>query len=261
MARRKSVNGKCHLCGAIGKLSYEHVPPKKAYNEGDYYIIEQDDLWESWDVDTAKKIKKQGGIGFNTLCVRCNNNTGSWYGREFVSWSRQAMGLLYKANKKPTLFYPQYIFPLRVIKQIITMFFSVNTDFFQELYPELQRFVLNKEEKYLDKKYKVYGYYNIEGNPRYMGYTAVGDVTSSEIIHMSEIAYPPFGYVLTMNSKTPDSRLVDITDFSHYSYNEWLDVNVKFPVLPTHIQMSPADYRSKDEIMQAIAESAKYKSA
>ena len=32
MARRKHVVGICHLCGENTKLSFEHVPPKAAFN-------------------------------------------------------------------------------------------------------------------------------------------------------------------------------------------------------------------------------------
>ncbi len=30
---RKRLEGNCHICGRFGPLSYEHVPPRAAFNE------------------------------------------------------------------------------------------------------------------------------------------------------------------------------------------------------------------------------------
>jgi hypothetical protein len=30
---RRPVIGTCHICGDHGKLSFEHVPPKEAFNK------------------------------------------------------------------------------------------------------------------------------------------------------------------------------------------------------------------------------------
>jgi hypothetical protein len=32
MGRKKAKTGRCWLCGIEGKLSFEHVPPKKVFN-------------------------------------------------------------------------------------------------------------------------------------------------------------------------------------------------------------------------------------
>ncbi|MCD6308131.1 MAG: hypothetical protein J7M24_03960, partial [Candidatus Latescibacteria bacterium] len=48
-------------------------------------------------------------------------------------------------------------------------------------------------------------------------------------------------------SEPPDDRLYEITHFSRFSYNDFRVVNLKIPVLPTHLAI-PADYRAKEEI-------------
>lgn len=70
----------------------------------------------------------------------------------------------------------------------------------------------------------------------------------------SEIAYPPYGYVLTLNGKRPlDGRLVEISHFASYAYNEEVSMPIHLPVLPTHA-MFGADYRTQEEIDREAAQ-------
>jgi hypothetical protein len=259
MARRKKINGICKICGYYGQLSYEHVPPEKAYNNRKhFYKVEYEKLLKD-DIPYLKMsmediytngyaTKKQGGIGFYSLCIRCNNNTGTWYGSAFVNWALQGMGILQKANGLPSLFYPAEFYPLRVIKQIITMFFSINSNSFNIYEPELVKFILNRDRKYLSRKYRIYCYYNVEGSLRYLGRSAIGELNNSKIYNVSEITFPPYGFVLTFDSEPPDVRLTEITHFANYSYDEIIYHYQRFATLPTYLPNVPGDYRSKNEI-------------
>lgn len=269
MGRRKKEIGICRICGTHGQLSYEHVPPEKAFNNHKHYyeakmdeLIKRDDghFGTSFDelYSDRKAKKKQGGIGFNTICSSCNNNTGSWYGSDYVDWVQQSVGILSRTQNKPSLYYPTYFFPLRVIKQVITMFFSINYEGFYKQEPELQQFILDKERRFLNPKFKIYTYYNVEGELRYIGNNVIGNLSDASTIKISELTFPPFGFVLTINSNSPDKRLTDITHFCNFSYNHWTDVYQKFSILPTHLAFFPADYRTKEEIQKGIQESQEY---
>ena len=262
MGRRVKVSGICKLCGSEGSLSFEHVPPKAAFNDGKYYyeisaeIItkEADTIVNPEYADLVKKglaKKKQGGMGAYSLCAKCNNTTGLWYAPAFIEWAYQGMGILLKTMNKPTLYYPTYIYPLRIIKQILTMFFTVNIHDFRNIEPELVKFILNKEERFLSSRFKIYAYYSIEGKQRSIGNNFVGDLNGIGcVMHVSEIAFSPFGFVLAIDSKTiPDKRLTDITRFASYEYNHWIDHFQRFETLPTHLPFAPLDYRTRDEII------------
>lgn len=136
------------------------------------------------------------------------------------------------------------------------MFFSVNHEYFREAHPDLVRFVMNKEGKYLPKGIRVYCYYNIEGANRYIGNNVVGSLTDISSIHLSEITFPPLGFVMTIDAdRVPDERLTDISHFAAYDYEKWIDHFQKFATLPTHLPFFPADYRSKEEIIKGLQES------
>jgi hypothetical protein len=250
---KKQVIGICHICGRNGKLSKEHVPPRAAFNDISFILAKAEEIIKLGPGEKPKGKIKQGGISEFTLCGKCNNDTGGWYGRQFVAWCRQGMEILICAKGIPTLFYMNYLFPLPVIKQIISMFCSINSPSFAKANPELIPFLLNKEKKYLNPKYRIFCYYNIEGNARYVGLAAKMDIFSGLKGVLSEISFPPFGYVMTLNTEPPDDRLFEITHFSKYDYNEFAVMNLKLPVLPTHLWY-PGDYRTLDEIRNSSKE-------
>ena len=136
------------------------------------------------------------------------------------------------------------------------MFFTVN-DTLREMYPYLVKFILDKHQKGLPPGINIYCYFNSEGKPRYNPYSIVGHVGTNEIQHLTEVTYPPFGFVMTFqNSKMPDSRMVDITHYSAFSYETEFHIDMKLHSLETWLPFA-GDYRSKEEIQNAIANAKK----
>jgi len=248
------IEGRCRICGEYGPLSFEHIPPRAAFNNRRVIVANLEHSASLGPDEVVRGTIQQKGSGKYSLCPRCNNNTGSWYGNQFVDWCYQAMQILLKANGKPSLIYLHYVFPLPIIKQIITMFFSVNGERFGKVNQELVDFVLNKEKRYLSPKYRIFVYYNIEGRFRTSGISAIVNVKDpGKISVLSEINFPPFGYIMTFDSDPPDTRLFEITHFSRYEFREWTPMELKLPVLPTHLAL-PGDYRTKNEIEKQYQE-------
>ncbi len=256
------VNGTCHICGRKGELSFEHVPPRAAFNDRRVISATFEQTINLGPDEEVKGTIKQRGAGGYTLCPKCNNDTGTWYAKDFVGWCYQGMEILIRAKGKPSLIYMHYVLPLRVIKQIVAMFLSVNSASFGQANPELVCFVLNKEAKFLPPKYRFFVYYNIEGRWRSAGFSVMvmGNLTRSTFCSLSEISYPPFGYVMTIDSDPPDARLFEISNFARFGYNDFSVLNLKLPVLPTHLGY-PGDYRTKGEIeeqrLRSMAEEAR----
>jgi hypothetical protein len=246
---RKRPDGVCHICGEYGPLSFEHIPPAAAFNNRRVVAVKFEDAIRIGPDELVKGPVQQRGMGAYTLCERCNNNTGRWYGERFVAWCYQGMDILLRSGGKPSLIYIHSLFPLAVIKQIATMFFSVNGDKFRNANEELVRFVLNKEAKYLSSRYRLFVYYNTTGIFRTVGASGLIDIYDGVKSIMSEITYPPFGYVMTLDSEPPDGRLAEISHFARYDYNEVVSIPVQLPILPTYLAF-PGDYRDKAEIYQ-----------
>jgi hypothetical protein len=103
-------------------LSFEHVPPQNAFNDKPAFLIPFEEAIHLGpdDEPRSKPVKQQRGVGGFTLCESCNSKTGGWYGNQFIQWSVDAAMLLERSDGKPTLLSPYYIYPLPILKQIIS---------------------------------------------------------------------------------------------------------------------------------------------
>ncbi len=250
--------GTCHLCGSIGKLSFEHVPPESAFNERRILRTTFEKVVGAKSLDILPGRVQQRGAGAFTLCEKCNSDTGSWYVPAYAEWALQAMRLLIGTAARPTLVYPYNLFPLRVLKQIICMFFSANGPNLQMRQPELVRFVLNKELRIFPAHIRIYAFYTFSNRSRSAGLTAVvrGLGTSySNTLMFSELTFPPFGFIMTVdNSPPPFDEFCEISSFSQFAYNDWRDaISMKLPVMPIYPGF-PGDYRTREQTLADIAE-------
>lgn len=262
----KVMLGICRICNTQCKLTKEHVPPKGAFNKKDFYISKTNPLMEKRhstdfeeliDFDFKAATKTQGGIGFYTLCKTCNNNTGSWYGNDYIKWIQQSVDHIKQPNTLPIPKKIVSIYPLRVIKQIVSMFFSLNHAQFSQTNPSLVNYILHRDSMTLDKKIRIYAYYTEIGRVRYIANNILGDFAENKTYHLSEIAFPPIGFVMSMEGGKPDKRLTDITWFTSYKYDEQINFEQNFNLLPTYLQVI-CDYRTKDEIKAALKEAEQY---
>lgn len=155
--------GKCALCGKEGALEFEHIPPRSAFNKRRVreYSIEQ--LIEAnrlpWEFEGLKYAENQRGSGLYSLCKSCNESTGSWYGTAYKIMTTHVIEGI-KSLKNRSL--EEYsikimdVFPARFLKQVISLFCSVNCvdlgkSYFENIYfDELRAFVLQKDAVGLD---------------------------------------------------------------------------------------------------------------
>jgi hypothetical protein len=169
----------------------------------------------------------------------------------------QGVLLLRASGGAPSLYHVFHIFPLRVLKQIVCMFFSANGPGFRDAHPELVRFVLNRDAKYLDPSIRVYAFYTLSNRSRQSGVSSLvrvgddGSFRGSKVF--SEITFPPFGYVLSLASPPPDNDLFDISGFAKYRYNDWADVQLRLRAKDIYSWL-PGDYRSREEIRETFRE-------
>src|SRR5271168_3888346 len=89
---RKSGFGPFHLCGMVGKLSFEHVPPESAFNDRRALRTAFENLLEADDLDNLPYRVQQRGAGAFTLCEKCNTDTGGWYVPGYSDWAAPSHG-------------------------------------------------------------------------------------------------------------------------------------------------------------------------
>ncbi|WP_123812067.1 hypothetical protein [Mangrovimonas sp. DI 80] len=231
------------------------MPPKVAFNKNTKFVtidFEEYIKAENALKNPPKGKTKQGGIGYNSFCVKCNSFLGSSYVPAYKNWAIGGMQLL---NQKEEYGLHGYtineIEPLKVIKHIISMFLAINPEWFLESYPELAAFLNEQETKELPDKFRVFMYLTRAERFRYMPFTTHGNLKTGTTTLCSEIAFPPYGYVITFDFNGKIGYLNEITDFKKFNLNQKTSLNMITYQLPTYMQF-PLDYRNETKIESDI---------
>lgn len=254
--RRKMKKGVCHICKKNTDLSFEHIPPKCAFNKYTKYrtVPFTEYILNSNDEDYKSSAKiQQGGIGSYCLCRDCNTFLGQNYVQDYFKMAQVGRSVLQGHDFTQVFFKTINISPLKFFKQIISMFICINTPDFTEEHSELLNFVRDRNENFLPEKYRVFMYLNNLGQIR--------NLTSIYTNHygfVNEITFPPFGFVLSFDPsiKFP---LTEITHLKNNALEYEGVVDFRLFNLPTHLHY-PIDYRTKQEIDETVKQNIKYSS-
>lgn len=247
------MEGVCHICGQFGRLSFEHVPPEKAFNDARAQIYGMDDYLRASGLEDLRRGRiSQRGVGSCTLCMRCNNNTGAWYGPEYAKWAGTGADILSK--------YPDFIrervtvlscYPLRLLKQSVAMLCSINNSTFAAARSDIVRFVLNKESRaFPEYLHAQIGLYRGQISRR-IGFVGVANVATHTTRLLSEIAHPPLVLLFTLaGDPVPNLQLIDW--FRQYRYDQKADVMVELVVCDGDTPY-PGDYRAREQVLADAA--------
>lgn len=223
---KSTIDGKCALCGEFKQLSFEHVPPKSAFNDKPILVQGSEQLTDQTSKLFGKKSKSNKGFGGYTLCNSCNNNTGAWYAKDFADFAHQGMKIIQEIKNHNYVIEGNYIIkPLNVIKQIFTMFMSADKSGHLQSIPHLVEFIMDKEKIGMPDGYKIFLYSSLSPVKRKIGYSIVyaGELG---IQKWSEINFQPFGYLLAEDSLAAHKDMCDISEFGKFSYDELVSVKI-----------------------------------
>lgn len=251
MARTK-VEGRCRLCSKWGRLSFEHVPPESAFNDSGVLLETLGQWLASERGGKERGTYRQRGLGAYTLCERCNNNTGRWYASEYVIWAKRLMPIV--ADVSPSLI-PAHLairdrYPLRLIKQVVTMFLAVGSEEFSEKHPALRHFALNWQTTHLPPTYEFY--MNLYRGPEVRTIPLAGRMNPTGLAVLGEVAFPPLAFVMTFEMPPRDIP-GRITGFASHLPNQKADVLIPVILAEGHT-IYPEDYRSKAELERQARE-------
>lgn len=253
--------GYCHICQKYTDLTFEHIPPNKAFNNISAKSIEGDEIFKMfgtndrmpWDLNGLQYVSKQRGMGMHSLCKKCNNLTGKYYGNEYIKFANTIDLLLpeiLNSKKDVVGINISGIKPLEFAKQVLSMFCSTCPNITKK-YPEIIDLLLNPEKKGLDtNKIRLSMFILPQRKISYTGFQAM-HITNIGIRLLATIDAYPFGFILEFNPKIKINEL-DITSFfNDYDYGVECDMEFGIPVLERNNIIS-CDYRTKEEIIKCI---------
>ena len=228
----KKVTGTCALCGKTIKLSFEHIPDKKAGNSEPVKTLDGNTIFKNGY--GYNYINNQKGSGGYYLCEDCNNKTGSWYGVYYNDFSNKiSMHINDIMEKRINTVEIEHIYPLRIIKQICSMFCSINRN--DSRIDTLIKFVMNKEANDINPlKYRILLEFTNSEEFIYIGLHDECDICfrddASAVLHkeylVSELILKPLKFTLLLNPVPEAEYNGDITFFSKFKYNEQTDLSI-----------------------------------
>lgn len=200
--------GLCHLCGQTKRLTYEHFPPRRAFNDRPIYLrmIRNALLQGAGNHTPFRK-----GLGRCIFCEGCNGWLDRRYGSAFADWTIQAHTYLDRIGRERQVYVPFSVKPLNVIKRVSAMILAVadtaNID--TSCYRELRAFVQNPVQKHVPPAFQVFVYLT-NGPPLLCGQAiAVDTRTGLQASVIGEIAVPPVGYCVLQNDSESIVRACD----------------------------------------------------
>lgn len=242
-ARRTSEKiATCCICGEERHLTFEHVPPQKAFNAHRAKVSTMGD-WLERDQNggNIKGQIVQGGSGRFALCADCNNFTGSKYAAEYVEWARVAAAYLRRFEPMAQFAQQQFsirtgsfgiggVYPLRMAKQMVAMMMATSGPGLSTANPELRDFVLDEKLVGLSPKYRLYLSLFNDRKSRSSGVTGSVNVRTGGTTVGCEIAHFPFACALTLDEPEPLFPVGDVTQFVFNAYEAQASVVLKLLV-------------------------------
>lgn len=261
--------GICSICGTYDKLTKEHFPPKKAFNQDDY-IVHSIDLHKTDRTVVWKRSVKQGGHFEYVSCVHCNNITGHWYADHYNEFAELCQPYARPMNVGIGGFDVAGFYPLRVVKQVMAMMLvssspennqrlstfsaprdekpniDVDVSLAYRYRSAIRDFVLNRDAVGIPKPLRLYMYIVANGAGRKTGIGVMNTHNSEGILMSQEFAWWPLGWILVYDGE-PDVFLSDVTGWAELPYNAKAAMEI---LLRCYWIASnyPLDFASPDEL-------------
>lgn len=229
---KKRVFDVCCICGEEKELTYEHIPPKAAFN---HFGLKLYDFYDYIINNNTKYQHLQKGAGRYSLCAKCNNDTGTWYGTAYAEFANQGMRY-YRQKAKGIISVPYTIYPLRVLKQVVSMFASAKGAIWCENNPTIRSFLLDPNYRKLPPNVDVRMYMVDKGRSKIEPTAGQMNVFTGERFVGSEIAYTPFSFICVDDKSYTNYRVLNelypLMQFAKYGYDERRELFLNIPRKP-----------------------------
>ncbi|MDE0313343.1 MAG: hypothetical protein OXM61_00445 [Candidatus Poribacteria bacterium] len=251
----KNKTGICALCNTKNvTLTEEHIFPGAKRNRCNNLPFEatlfndaiSTPIVEGQSTMNLKELKKkglvrhkQGGQSVYSLCKKCNNNTGSWYGNAYIDWKNQwdQIRKSYLNQNSKSIKGKITFNPLRFLKQIVSCFISVDylnhsgnpsiEDNLRNIQPEFFDFVLDPQKRYNFNNLRIFVHllWDNNGQGHYTGHIMAHDLVKKKDLYPYTLnlidGYIQYSLLFDTNSpyepKHFGRQILDISKYSMYT--------------------------------------------
>lgn len=282
ITRRKKRFGRCRICQKVGKLTKEHVPPEKAFNNQSYLKHYADETEKAGRIKWRSREERTNGVYVFTLCKKCNSQTGYRYGSDYVNFVESFISDAIPENANKTLkIEVKDFFPLRVIKQAISIILSTSepTSFLnhkpissrkinpslirdieinnpekshlRNVYQELRNFVRKRDSTGLPPNVRLYAFAIVNAGTGYRtGIFGKVKLSSKKVSFVVVTGSHPILWVLVLDGDI-DEKLLDVTDWANFEYKQRKTLKVEMPCYWS-VGKHPLDFRNPIELYEQV---------
>ena len=263
--RARRAAGRCALCGEVGPLTREHLPPQAAGNTGAGVEFRLEN-WLGRDADGEWTRGKpfQAGFWQPTLCRECNGRTGDLYAKEYRAWAASTGNLLgglpdindlqQEAHLRALEFKLSACLPGAFVRQVLSMLVSAASPApVTDGMPALRSIVLDGLALPIEAPLRI-------GMALFMGPKAlvygpllvVETAAPNRWKWVAGVAFPPFSFELEIATSVepPATVFSDISQLTSQSPTESTDVRLDLAI--TFGNSGVPDWRSQAMIDSGI---------
>lgn len=259
----------CNLCGLRLANSDEHLPGVGAGNTGPVRITYFRPSDEQGRRQHYERLERSGFV-VRTLCRACNRRTGGNYGTAYKEFVEQfgASGVLDAGADRVWISLRQ-IQPLRVLKQMTSMFIAALGDIRGEYWETERRFVLARDAKLGGVPLRYFLYRTVGAGGRVTALVSLMSLYRRwPPIALCEIAWPPLGVVVALAE--PEwvrhpllANMKEVSDWGTYGFRERADFGFSVPLRRpvTHwplgfgTERAAFDWSSRDGLIVSVGPS------
>lgn len=230
------------------------MPPRKAFNDCGVLLARIDTEKSQTQVRWRHEERRGGNFEY-VLCGKCNNDTGSWYGSEYVRFAKALAEFASPENAEETVDIRLHnLFPLRVVKQALAMMCASCGAGLAEKNPVLREMILHKLGRGIPGHLRVFAYLLCHEGGRSTGIAGMLNTSTGRGKVVAEFSWWPVGWILTFEDYA-DINAFDVTWWCRCDYKEKRSVALS---LPCHWNCTayPLDFRNPDEVATALAASS-----
>lgn len=221
----------CQLCAKWPASSREHLPPHATSNVGEVRIIYIDGNSPSGEIQ-YHVVHSSDGFWVPVLCEKCNNKTGSRYGepyKDLISQVSNAAGI--EDSEGRVYVYLRGIYPLRILKQMFSMFLCAVPYQPAPVWRGIQEFVLKRDTLLPSSAPFVYLYMNVSRIGRIVPCCGIVELSTHKTIVVSEVSWPPVGIVFSFQRDERFALMEDVTSWGQFRFKHKKDITIRLPRL------------------------------
>ena len=259
---QQRIRGACRICGEVGDLTFEHIPPKAAGNNQTVRSVPLD-RWAAHgrpgEFPRHGWRQHQRGTGGYVLCGRCNSLTGRRYVPHFVELANWTLASL---SGKGIWSLPEAavesadvaisVDPVRpgaLGRQVLAMLLAVSGTAETAAKRPITRRILLEDYPAAPTDLRVFMTLYRGPGIRVLPVSAMVNLRLRQPQVITEVAFPPFAFIGLLAGPADPKFGVEITEWTELPSSSSAGLRLRLPVSSGHTPF-PADYRSLARVKQ-----------